>query len=71
MDCSSPGSSVHGIFQVRIWSGLPFAPPGDVPKPGTQPTPSVSRIGRQIIYHRATWEANIRECSSTVIYSAP
>ena len=28
MDCSPPGSSVHGTLQVRIWSGLPFPPPG-------------------------------------------
>ena len=26
MDCSPPGSSVHGISQAR--SGLPFPPPG-------------------------------------------
>ena len=24
MDCSPLGSSVHGILQARIWSGLPF-----------------------------------------------
>ena len=24
MDCSWLGSSVHGIFQARVWSGLPF-----------------------------------------------
>ena len=24
MDCSSPGSSVHGILQAKYWSGLPF-----------------------------------------------
>ena len=33
MDWSFPGSSVHGIFQARIQSGLPFAPPGDLPNP--------------------------------------
>ena len=33
-DCRLPGSSVHGIFQARIWSGLPFPPPGDLPCPG-------------------------------------
>ena len=27
-DCSPPGSSVHGIFQGRTLSGLPFPPPG-------------------------------------------
>ena len=30
MDCSLPGSSVHGILQARIWSGLPFPSPGQV-----------------------------------------
>ena len=28
MDCSPPGSSVHGIFQARVLSGLPFPSPG-------------------------------------------
>ena len=28
MNCSSPGSSVHRILQVRYWSGLPCLPPG-------------------------------------------
>ena len=27
MDCSLPGSSIHGIFQARVLSGLPFPPP--------------------------------------------
>ena len=29
MDCSLPGSSVHGILQARYWSGLPYPPPGE------------------------------------------
>ena len=49
MDCSPPGSSVHGIFQARIlggkkgkkkkeyWSGLPFPSPGDLPNPRIKP----------------------------------
>ena len=37
MDCSPPGSSVHGIFQARILEGLPFPPPGDLPNPGIEP----------------------------------
>ena len=28
-DCNPPGSSVHGILQARIGSGLPSPPPGD------------------------------------------
>jgi len=27
MNCILPGSSVHGIFQARYWSVLPFPPP--------------------------------------------
>ena len=36
MDCSLSGSSIHGIFQARIQSGLPFSSPGDVPDPGIE-----------------------------------
>ena len=42
MDCSLPGSSVHGISQARIWSGLPFPPPGDLSDPGIEPEASAS-----------------------------
>ena len=38
MDQGPPGSSVHGILQARIWSGLPFPPPGDLPDPGIHPS---------------------------------
>ena len=37
MDCSPPGFSLHGIFQARISSGLPFPSPGDLPDPGIEP----------------------------------
>ena len=37
MDCSPPGSSVHGISQARILEWLPFPPPGDLPDPGIKP----------------------------------
>ena len=37
MDSSLPGSSVHGISQARIWSGLPFPSPKDLPNPGIEP----------------------------------
>ena len=36
MDCSPPGSSVHGIFQEEYWSGLLFPPPGDLPNLGLE-----------------------------------
>ena len=37
MDCSLPGSSVHGILQARILEGLPCPPPGNLTKPGIEP----------------------------------
>ena len=37
MDCSPPGSSVHGISRQEYWGGLPFPSPGDFPDPGIEP----------------------------------
>ena len=36
MDCSPPGSSVHGISQARILKWV--ATQGDLPDPGIEPT---------------------------------
>ena len=36
-DCSPPGSSVHGILQARILSGLPCPSPGDLSDPEIKP----------------------------------
>ena len=40
MDCSPPGSSVHGILQARIleWVAISFSrESGDLPDPGMEP----------------------------------
>ena len=37
MDCSPPGSSVHGISQARIMRWLPFPSPGNLLYPGIGP----------------------------------
>ena len=37
MDCSLPGSSVHGIFQARVLEWLPFPSPWDLPNSGIEP----------------------------------
>ena len=37
MDCSHPGSSVHGILQAKIWSGLPCPSPEDLTDLGIEP----------------------------------
>ena len=36
IDCSPPGSSVHGVLEARILEWL-FPSPGDLPKPGIEP----------------------------------
>ena len=36
LDCSSPGSSVHGDSPGQN-TGLPCLPPGDLPNPGIEP----------------------------------
>ena len=40
IDYSSPGSSVHGIFQ----SGLPFPPPGNLLDPGIELVSPISAL---------------------------
>ena len=37
MDCSPPGSSVHGVSRQEYWSGLRFPSPGDLPDLGIEP----------------------------------
>ena len=36
MDCSLPGSSVHGVLQARILERIAFPSPGDLPNPGVK-----------------------------------
>jgi len=38
MDCSTPGSSVHGLSWQVYWSGLPCPLPGDLSDPGIEPS---------------------------------
>ena len=58
MDCSPPGSSVHGISQARIleWVAISFTKGSSWPRDQTHIS-CVSCIGRQILYHWVTWEA--------------
>ena len=41
-NCSLPGSSVHGIFQTRIRSGLTFPTPGNLPTSEIEPASRAS-----------------------------
>ena len=42
MDCSLPGSSIHGILQVRILECVPLPSPENLPDPGIEPVSPVS-----------------------------
>ena len=52
MDCSPPGSSVHGILQARTleWVAMPSSRGSSWPRDQTR-APHVSCIGRRILYH--------------------
>ena len=55
MDCSLPGSSVHGIFQAIIleWVAISLFRGSSPPRDWT----CVSCISRWILYHWVTWKA--------------
>ena len=67
MNCSPLGSSVLGISQARklervvISFSRGSSPPGDLT--------CVSCIGRRILYHLVTWEAQRRACVCLVAQS--
>ena len=58
MDCSLPGSSVHGIFQGRILErvAISFSRGSSQPRDRIHVS-CISCIGRLILYHWDTWEA--------------
>ena len=59
MDCSLPGSSVHGILQARILQGVACPPPGDLPDPGIEPVSLPSpALAAGFFTINATWEAS-------------
>ena len=52
VDCSPPGSSIHGILQARIleWVAISFSRGSSRPRDRTHVS-CVSCIGRQVLYH--------------------
>ena len=58
LDCSPPGPSVHGIIQARILECVAISSSrgSSWPRDGTC-VPSISFIGRWILYQWTTWEA--------------
>ena len=64
IDCNVTGSSVQGFFQVRILSGLPCPPPGDLPNPGTE----LYFLASPALTGRFTPETNMIICVIGIIY---
>ena len=60
IDCSLPGSPVHGILQVRIleWVAMPSS--GDLPDPGIEPMSLTSpALAGGFFTASVTWETQI------------
>ena len=56
MDCSLPGSSVHGFSRQEYWSGLPCPPPED--PPNSRITPMSLALAEGFLTTNATQETH-------------
>ena len=54
MDCSLPGSSVHGIFQAGILEWLLCPLPGDIPDPGIEPESPALQVDSLPLSHQGS-----------------
>ena len=69
MDCSLPGSSIHGIFQPRVleWGAISFYRGSSRPRDRTRVSHIVSRCftiwANREILSGLEWEANVIEAS--------
>ena len=54
MNCSLPGSSVHGNFQARILEWLPFPSPGDRPDPRIEPESLALQADSLPLHHQGS-----------------
>ena len=45
------------FFRQEYWRGLLFPSLGNLPNPGIEPVSAALAVGRWILYHGATWEA--------------
>ena len=65
MDCSTPGSSAHGMLQAKNWrvcilGGGKCPPPRDFPDPGIKPVSLTSpALGGGFFTTSDTWEAHV------------
>ena len=58
LDCSPPGSSVHGFSRQEHWRGLLCPSPGDLPNPGNEaPSLIPPALTGRFFTTSTTWEA--------------
>ena len=65
VDCSPPGSSVHGILQARILTWVAMPSFRDLPDPGIEPASPVSpALAGRIFMTSVTWDIanNLKFC---------
>ena len=69
MDCSLPGSSVHGIFQARIleWVAISFSRGSSRPRDWTWVSRVVGRCFTVWATSEAHWEAQIKVTRSRIV----
>ena len=69
MDLRRPGSSVCEVFQARIleWVFISF-PKGSSPPRNRTCDSCLFCIGKQILYHWATWESFIQHVSNKILH---
>ena len=57
LDCSLPGSSVHGVFQARVLEWVAVSTPGDLHSPGIKSTSLVFPVlAGRLFTNSATWK---------------
>ena len=69
LDCSPPGSSVHGIFQARIleWVAISYSRGSSWPRDQTRVSCISCLTGG--LHHQATWEAH-RDSNELSVHTA-
>ena len=69
MDCSPPGSSVHGISQQVYWNGLSFLPPGDLPDAGIKLASPAPPALKAVSLPLSLWVSliKLRVCTNSIL----
>ena len=69
MDCNAPGSSVHGILQVRILERVAISFSGDLPNQGIEPKSPALQTDSSPLSHGGTYSLKMVSFNSEhVIY---